>query len=132
MKLNLFILIIISYTFILGTNVQNINNSFFDELFHYHFSNAEKELLKINKINNREKYLLLKSFLFMHKEQSGNKKSLEYGKLSVNYAEKVRIDLENKTLNDRQIFYYISSLGVLIKYKMEEKQYWMLSIKSAR
>lgn len=127
MKSNLLLFIIVLNAYIIRANAQNLNNTFFNELFHYRFSGAESELLKIKDIDNTYKFLLMKSFLFMHKHQSGIKEYSDCGNISVNYSKEVRTKLKNKTLNDQQLFYYISASGILIKYGIDEKEYWAVA-----
>jgi hypothetical protein len=128
MKKVILIFILIGNTWSFGSvKAQSIYNQYFDKVFSLEFEQAKKLLHSFEGNLLQEERLLLQAFTELQKNEGSKNPSVEKQAASLKLSEEALEILKEKKLNDRQIFYYTAALGIIIKHKMEHKQYFSVA-----
>ena len=107
-----------------SVSAQSMQNRYFDHIFSCKFEQADSLLQSFEAYLLPEEKNLLQAFAALHKSEAQKNNSDKYKAEYLNLAKKVFEILRGKKLNDRQLFYYTASLGIIIKSKMNNKHYF--------
>lgn len=125
MKVKCFRLVCVILVMTVSANLaaDSFHNRYFRALFSYRFQRADSLLHMAKPYLSKEEQLLSEAFGMLIRYEAGNADSEANYEGCMGLSEQAVELLKSKPMSDRQVFYYITGLGMLIKLKMDKERY---------